>query len=131
MLTTDWILSCFSEKKTQAQDQYRYFVQAGGNQPSPGESLINQIYPGEDEFVEAMQWKLDPEQSLDDIPRKQKLALPKPIEYFKQKYPDPRQAKAMAYLSNHYTLEAVGKAFGVSYATVSRAVTRYERRCKL
>lgn len=131
MLTTDWILSCFSEKKIQAQEQYRKFVQAGADQPSPWTKLKNQIYLGEDEFVEAMQCKLDPEQSLDDIPRKQKLAPPKPIEYFKRKYPDPKQAMAMAYLSKHYTLEAVGKAFCVSHATVSRAVTHYENRCEM
>lgn len=131
VLTTDWILSCFSDKKTQAQEQYRNFVQARANHPSPWAKLKNQIYLGEDEFVEAVQCKLDPEQSLDDIPRKQKLAPPKSIEYFKRKYRDPKQAMAMAYLSQHYTLEAVGKVFCVSYATVSRAVKVYEKRCKL
>ena len=68
---------------------------------------------------------------LDDIPRKQRLAPPIPIDDFKRKYSDPRQAMAMAYLSRHYTLVAVGMAFGVSYATVSRAVKSYEQQCQL
>ena len=131
LLTTDWILSCFSDRKKQAQERYRSFVQAGMNQPSPWESLKNQIYLGDDGFVEAIQCKLDPQQSLDDIPRIQKLSPPKPIEYFKQKYSDPKRAMAMAYLSKHYTLEAVGTAFGVSYATVSRAVKSHEQQCQL
>jgi len=37
----------------------------------------------------------------------------------------------MAYLSKHYTLEDVGTAFGVSYATVSRAVKDHEQPCQL
>ena len=131
VLTTDWILSCFSNRKKQAQERYRKFVQAGRNQPSPWEKLKNQIYLGDEEFIEEMQCKLDPEQSLADIPRKQKLAPPKPIDYFKRKYSDPKQAMAMAYLSKHYTLEVVGTAFGVSYATVSRAVKSYEQRRQL
>jgi putative transposase len=35
---------------------------------------------------------------------------------------------ALAYLSGHYTLEQVGQHFGVSYATVSRAVKQKESR---
>jgi hypothetical protein len=34
---------------------------------------------------------------------------------------------AKAYLSGHYTLEEIGREFGVSYATVSRAVKLYEK----
>jgi putative transposase len=131
VLTKAWVLSCFSNRKKQAQERYRKFVQAGRNQPSPWGKLKNQIYLGDEEFVEEMQCKLDPEQSLADIPRKQKLAPPKPIDYFKRKYSDPKQAMAMAYLSKHYTLEVVGTAFGVSYATVSRAVKSYEQRRQL
>ena len=39
---------------------------------------------------------------------------------------------AASYLSGHYTLEQVGAYFGVSYATVSRAVKAYEKdvKCK-
>ena len=72
-----------------------------------------------------MQFKLDPDQSLNDISRKQKLAPPKLIEYLVRKFSDRTEAMARAYLSQHYTLEEVGRAFGVSYATVSRAVKRH------
>ena len=75
-----------------------------------------------------MQCKLDPDQSLKDIPQKQTLAPPKPIRYFQQKYGERKLAMAKAYLSGHFTLEEVGEAFGVSYATVSRAAKQYENR---
>ena len=126
-LTTDWILSCFAKQKRQAQESYRQFVQAGKNQPSPWEMLKNQIYLGSDEFVESMQCKLDPDQSLKDIPRKQKQAPPKPVAYYQRRYKNRKAGMARAYLSGHYTLSEVGEFFGVSYATVSRAVKFYEQ----
>jgi len=69
-----------------------------------------------------MQAKLDPEQSLVDIPRQQKTKLAKPLEDYQKKSNAAKEAMAKAYLSGHYTLTAVGHHFGVSYATVSRAV---------
>ena len=75
-----------------------------------------------------MQSKLDPEQSLKEIPKKQKLAPAKPLDYYKQQYSNRQEAMAKAYLSGHYTLSEVGEVFGVSYATVSRAVKSFEER---
>jgi hypothetical protein len=107
----------------------RRFVQQGKNQPSPWESLKNQIYLGSDQFVEDMQCKINPKQSLSDIPRKQKQSTAKHLSYYEQRYPRRNEAMAYAYLSSHYTLAEVGKWFGVSYATVSRAVKAIE--CKM
>jgi hypothetical protein len=33
----------------------------------------------------------------------------------------------LAYLSGHFTLKSVGDVFGVSYATVARAVSKYKK----
>jgi len=95
-------------------------------QPSPWENLKNQIYLGSLDFVDEMQCKLDPEQSLKDIPRLQKQAPIKPLHYYQQKYTSRNEAMARAYLAGHYTLKEVGRYFGVSYATVSRAIKDVE-----
>ena len=125
-LTTDWLLSLFSKNKQVSHQKYREFVQDGKNQPSPWEELKNQIFIGTDEFVEDMQCKIDPKQSLIDIPRKQKQSLAKPLKYYENNNSDPKKAMAKAYLSGHYTLTEVGAWFGCSYATVSRAVKANE-----
>ena len=125
-LTTDWILSYYGRTRKKAQQQYRTFVQQGKNQPSPWESLKNQIYLGNDDFVQDMQSKIDPEQSLNDIPKPQKQAPKKPLLYFEQCFSVRDKAMYQAYISGHYTLSEVGKWFGVSHATVSRAVKLYE-----
>ena len=126
-LTTDWILSSFGRTRQKAQQQYRTFVLQGKDQPSPWESLKNQIYLGNDEFVQDMQSKIDPEQSLNDIPTAQKRAPKKPLIYFEQRYSARNEAMYRAYISGHYTLSEVGKWFGVSHATVSRAVKQHEK----
>ncbi|MCK5120357.1 MAG: transposase [Methylococcales bacterium] len=126
-LTTEWVLAGFANTKNVAQQRYRDFVQAGKRQPSPWQQLKNQIYLGDDDFVNDMQCKIDPEQSLKDIPKKQKLAPVKPLAYFSEKYKTRNESMAYAYLSGSYTLSQVGEYFGVSYATVSRAVKQTEK----
>lgn len=125
-LSPDWILSVFAKHKKNACEKYRHFVQQGLKQPSPWESLKNQIYLGSDQFVDDMLCKLDPKQSLLDIPKTQKLAPPKPLIFYQNTFKDKTVAMASAYLSGHYTLAEVGLQFSVSYATVSRAVKNYE-----
>ncbi len=126
-LTTEWVLAGFANTKNVAQQRYRDFVQAGKRQPSPWQQLKNQIYLGDDDFINDMQCKIDPEQSLKDIPKKQKLAPAKPLAYFAEKYKARYESMAYAYLSGSYTLSQVGEYFGVSYATVSRAVKQAEK----
>jgi len=127
-LTTEWILAGFAETKDIAQQRYRDFVQEGKGQPSPWRQLKNQIFLGNDDFVETMQLKLNPEQSLKDIPKKQKQAPVKPLSYFAERYKTRDERMTQAYWSGHYTLAQVGEYFGVSYATVSRALKQTEKR---
>jgi len=126
-LTTEWILAGFAQTKKAAQQCYRDFVQASKGQPSPWEQLKNQIYLGDENFVNDIQCKLDPDQSLKDIPKKQKQAPAKPLNYFAGRYKTRDESMAQAYWSGHYTLAQVGKHFNVSYATVSRAVKKLEK----
>ena len=67
-----------------------------------------------------------PDQSLQDIPKSQKQSPPKPLSYYEGKYSEKKRAMAEAYCNGGYTLQQVGAYFGVSYATVSRAVKALE-----
>jgi len=62
---------------------------------------------------------------LEDIPKPQKFSPIKPLAHFIEKY-DRDERMARAYLNGHYTLAEVGRVYGVSYATVSRAVKVWE-----
>ncbi|NRB42966.1 MAG: addiction module toxin RelE, partial [Pseudomonadales bacterium] len=67
-LTIDWILAAFANKTLKAQESYRQFVSEGRGLPSVWQSLRNQIYLGDERFVEDMQCKVSNEQSLKGIP---------------------------------------------------------------
>lgn len=47
--------------------------------PSAWDGLQGQIYLGSEAFIERIQSNLSPEQSLDEIPRKQRRPLDKPL----------------------------------------------------
>ncbi|MDF1584440.1 MAG: hypothetical protein P1P78_14185 [Methyloprofundus sp.] len=70
---------------------------------------------------------IDPEQSLKDIPKKQKNAPLKPVTYFAERYKSRNERMASAYLSGHYALTQVGEYFDVSYAAVSRTIKQIEK----
>lgn len=126
LVATDCILGNFGSRRQAAQEAYRKFVAEGKEKSSPWARLKNQIYLGTDEFVEDMQCRLDPEQSLKDIPRPQKSAPIKSLADYQKRYSSRDEAMAQAYRSGHYTLAQVGEHFNVSYATVSRAVKQFE-----
>jgi hypothetical protein len=100
-LTTEWILAGFDKIKRVAQQHYQDFVKAGKEQPSPWQLLKNQIYLGDDDFVNNMQRKLNPEQSLKNTPRKQKQDPIKLLSYFVDRYKNRNEGMAQAYLSGH------------------------------
>ena len=127
-LSRAWVLASFAATESLAQQRYRDFVNAGRGQASPWQQLKNQIFLGDENFVNAMQDKLRPGQSLRDIPKRQKQAAIRPLSFFAEQYPSRDAGMAQAYRSGHYTLTQVGEHFGVSYATVSRAVKREEAR---
>lgn len=130
-LTRDWILRCFGDHLGTATRRYRQFVREGRNQPAPWEQLKNQVYLGSDAFVERVQQQIDEEQSLDDIPKPQPLKPVKPLEHYQERFPARDEAMARAWLDGHYSLEAVGKHFGVSRTTVSRAVKAFRVKCEV
>jgi len=62
-----------------------------------------------DDFVEEMQCKLDPEQSLNDIARFQKQVRIKQQAYFSQWFSIRDETKYLAFISGRYTLSEAGK----------------------
>ena len=80
-LTTDWLLAAFSNKKREAIKQYRAFVSEGRNQPKPWVNLRNQIYLGDDAFVDEMQCKISPDTNLSEVPSSQKRQVAKSLTY--------------------------------------------------
>lgn len=120
-LKIEALLAVFDENKQKAQEKYRLFVAKGLNQPSPWESLTNQIYLGSDAFVDEVQCKIEPHQSLEGIPKLQQSQPKKPLSDYAQRY-DKKIAIIRAYQSGHFTMKELGDFFGSSKSTISRIV---------
>jgi putative transposase len=123
-LTTDWLLRAFADSRAAAVARYRGFVAEGIGAPGPWSGLKNQIYLGSDAFVAKMEGMIDPERTLDDVPKRQRRPVAKPLEHFAARHKDRDRALAAAYGTGMYSMEAIAEHFGVSRVTVSRAVKK-------
>ncbi len=121
-LTTDWILSSFSDKRKEAIERYKKFVAEGKNQPTLWEQLKNQIYLGTDAFVEKMQSKKSAKDGLSEIPLGQRRAMVKPLAHYAARSGERDKAIALAYDSGGYGMKEIGEHFGLHYSRVSRII---------
>lgn len=119
-LEVDWVLGQFGVDRARAVMQFVDFVRAGVGLPSVWEGLRGQIYLGSDAFVQRMQCLAD--QPLAEVPRMQRRPMALPLTDYMARHVDRNSAMKAAYASGDYTLQAIADAFGVHYATVSRAV---------
>ena len=123
----DWLevngmLAYFGENRRSAVLAYRRFVMAGIGQDSPWSQLKGQIYLGDEQFLEAMQDRLDGRVDSVEVPRTQRRPKAKSLEYYDRNSSSDKDAMRMAYASGGLTLQAIAAYFGVHYSTVSRAV---------
>jgi hypothetical protein len=125
-LESDWILGQFATDRALAVRRYVDFVRAGVGLPNLWENLKNQIYLGGDTFLNEIQSLLPSGNDLREVPRRQRRPMARPLEAYRQEGP-PYQAMAKAYLSGDYSMKEIADFFGAHYATVSRAVKRFER----
>jgi REP element-mobilizing transposase RayT len=123
-LTTEWLLSAFSERRSEAEKRYCAFVAEGRNQPKPWERLKNQIFLGSESFVEEMQRKIVAPAELREIPALQRRPLRKPLEQFAATH-ERDEAIVRAYASGGYGLKEIGEYFGLHYSRVSRIVKKH------
>lgn len=121
-LTTDWLLAAFSNRKCDAIERYRKFVQEGKGQPSPWSQLRNQVYLGSEAFIDEIQAYIDSDQELSEIPASQRRPVPKSLGYYEQHYQTRNDAIVEAYRSGGYSLKQIGNHFGLHYSTVSGIV---------
>ncbi|NNE64893.1 MAG: transposase [Gammaproteobacteria bacterium] len=125
-LKIDWLLSCFARRKKLAMERYREFVSQGRRKPSPWNALRKQIYLGDDEFVEKMLSKLDPDADLTEVPSGQRRKKVLPVQDYLQQSSSRNEGIYQAYQSGGYTMKAISDATGLHYSTVSKIIKGYE-----
>ena len=124
-LHTDWLLGQFGTSRARQIARYIEFVQEGIRGPGVWDGLRGQVFLGSDAFVQARQDELEAaaKHTQREIPRLQRRALAKSLDYYRDTFEDTKTGMAAAYATGDYTLQAIADAFGVHYSTVSRAVS--------
>ncbi len=123
-LTTDWILSQFSDNKEKAQRLYRKFVVEGMGK-SPWDDLKGQIYLGSEGFIESIP---KPGAKLNEVPREQRLLNRPPLAEIFAGADTRDEGILAAYRDHGYTMREIAEFLGVHYATVSRWLRKVEQR---
>lgn len=125
-LTTDGLLAGFGRRRDTAIAGYKKFVAEGKGQPSVWLQLKNQVYLGDQKFVEKMQSLIDGHKELSEVPSTQRRPMPREITHYEQNAGDRNTAITHAYLSGGYTLKEIGDYFGLHYSTVSGIVNNHK-----
>ncbi len=124
-LETDWLLAQFGQERARAQQRFADFVAAGVGQPPVWDGLRHQVFLGGEAFVERVTRALSADARSPEVPRGQRRAAAPALAEFAQRYAR-REAMARAFLTGAYTLQDIGRHFGVHYSTVSRNVRRWK-----
>lgn len=123
-LIVDEVLKLFGSQRKQSVKRYTNFVREGATARKLWEGIRNQIYLGDEDFLDSM-----PSLAADndrEINRVQRRASMIPLAVYGVDYPARDEAMARAYLSGHYTMKEIAESFDVHYVTVSRAVRKTE-----
>ena len=121
-LTTDWLLAAFGGNRTRAARAYKAFVHEGSGPTSLWDGLRNQIFLGSEAFVDDMQSRIEQREALQEIPRRQRAGRARALYQFEADAGGRDDAIRAAYASGGYTLDEIGRYFGLHYSRVSRIV---------
>lgn len=125
-LHTEWVLAGFGRRKASAIEKYKQFIAQGKGQPSPWQCLRNQVFLGDEKFVENMQSLIDKDKELSEIPSTQRRPLAKPLDEYQAINTSRNAAIIESYQSGGYTLKEIGEHFGLHYSTVSGIIRSHK-----
>lgn len=123
-LHTSWLLAQFGAEPARSRRAYVDHVRAGIGLPGLWDGLRNQLYLGDDCFARQLDQHVRNQHTDTEITRVQRAVGVPPLAHIRASTVDRKVAMASAYATGCYSLKQIADAFGVHYATVSRAVRR-------
>lgn len=125
----DGLLSQFGEDREEARRRYSIFVLDGIGQ-SIWEGLRQQIYLGDEAFVERMQSRAHVEGDTLTIPQAQRRPPPPSLSEIAARHGGRNAAIVAAYATGAYSYRQIAEHFGIHLATVGRIVRGVMLRCE-
>jgi len=122
LLTTEWLLSVFSKKRGIAQKKYIEFVSQGKSQSSPWESLQNQVFLGDEEYVSQILSNIDQDKDLSEIPKLQGKEKARELQWYERHTTSRNEAIKLSYQSGGFSMKEIGVYYDLHYSRVSRII---------
>jgi len=129
-LATDGLLSQFGSRRNDARRRYEKFVMEGIHGESIWGGLRQQIYLGDEKFVDRMQRKAKFQGDALSIPRVQRRKPAPPLNQIVARYPDRDDAIMAAYSTGIYSYREIAEQLGIHLATVGRIVRSRMLQCE-
>ena len=129
-LSSDYLLSQFSPQRKTAINRYITFVEAGLKNGPIWSRVINQVYLGDEKFLERAQQYLPDNKTEIQIPKVQQRAIPKKLSEYVKMTDSRDEAIVLAYRSGGYSYQELGEYFELHFTHVGRIVRSVERQAK-
>ncbi|KTD75196.1 transposase [Legionella waltersii] len=129
-LSTDLILSLFSQNLPIAIEKYQQYVCEGMEVHTLWDNLKNQIYLGSANFVNEMQKKVELEKKFTYIPQPHYMPVKCSLHEYEKKSSNRNDCIRLAYASGQFSLAEIGEYFGLHYSWISRIVNMVHEKAK-
>jgi len=123
-LATDGLLALFGARRGVARKRYQKFVAEGTGKGSIWSDVRQQIFLGDETFVERMQRQARVQGDELSIPKAQRRAPAPSLEVIAGKHNDRDAAIAAAYATGAYSYREIAEYFGIHLATVGRIIRK-------
>ena len=121
-LSSDYLLSQFSENRKIAIKKYITFVEAGLKNGSIWSQINNQIYLGDKTFIDKVQKHLIDQRDDIQIPKVQRRAVAKSLSAYEKQAKSRNEAIVNAYASGGYSYQEIGDYFSLHFTRVGKIV---------
>lgn len=123
-LATDGLLAHFGKRRSEARRRYCRFVREGIGKESLWAGLRQQIYLGDEKFVERTQKKARVQGDELSIPRAQRRAPAPSLARIEAKHGERDDAIVAAYATGSYSYGQIAEHFDLHLATVGRIIRK-------
>ena len=121
-LAADGVLALFGTRRAEARRRYAQFVAEGVGKETVWSELRQQIYLGNERFVQRMQRKAALQGDELTVPRAQRRAPTPSLAAVEKKCRDRNSAIVAAYDTGVYSYREIAEYFGLHLATIGRIV---------
>ena len=121
-LSSEYLLSQFSDKRKIAIKMYITFVEAGLKNGPIWSQINNQIYLGDKTFIDKVQKHLIDQRDDIQIPKVQRRAVAKSLSAYEKQAKSRNEAIVNAYASGGYSYQEIGDYFDLHFTRVGRIV---------